>query len=60
MRKIGVVFAGMPGMLGYKDKVRMSIRSGVFLEEITGTGGTFLCARESGAPRAADHFRDFL
>jgi hypothetical protein len=50
MRKIGVVFAGMPGMLSYKKEVRMVTRSGVFLEEIIGMGGTFLCASEWGTP----------
>jgi hypothetical protein len=50
MRKIGVVFATMPGMLSYKKEVRMVTRSGVFLEEIIGMGGTFLCASEWGTP----------
>ncbi len=50
MRKLGVVFAEMPGMLSYRKVVRMVTCSGVFLEEIISMGGTFLCAREAGTP----------
>ncbi len=49
-RKIRVVFARMPGMLSCKGKVRMATRSGVFLEEFTGMGGTFFSAKDSGTP----------
>ncbi len=57
MRKMGVVFAGMPGMLSYKDQVQMVTRSGVV------SGGDHRHGRDvflREGVRDANYFRDFF
>jgi hypothetical protein len=50
MRKMGVVFAGMPGMLGYKDEVQTATLSGAVFGGDYRHGRDVFCAKESGTP----------